>query len=460
MLKISEHFEYYYNRETHWECFNVVSNKEIYWSSVVKEDYIHFKSDEDSVCTSITFFKESNIELANSCEIKSSYYVGLDRFPKLGLSVYVEPKINDIFSIDYIQMLIDALTDSENFKHLEGLIELKIDEKWIEIESKKQLLLTPFLLAQFLVLVKSIVRKGLKKSYYTVTENLNNRVKGKILIGQQIKLNILKNRMTNTVCQYKEFSLDSEVNQFLKYVLSKVSFLLDDYRDNEEFCKKMHSFLVYNQGAFQKISNQTFKELRFKETNPFYNEYNQAVNIGNQILKLIDYNISNSNVVDKIKHPPFWIDMSKLFELYVFKKLREYYPNDGEVKYHQKHNRQEPDFILNTRCGLKAVVDAKYKPRYKKGNPSMEDARQLAGYTRLNSIYKELCIEEDRIISAYFIYPKDILIAKESKVEIEENFDSNNHLNTDDEVNNFFGNARKSTTYKQMYLQEIEMTIS
>lgn len=74
--------------------------------------------------------------------------------------------------------------------------------------------------------------------------------------------------------------------------------------------------------------------------------------------------------------------MSKLFELYVFKKIRERFPYEGEVKYHQKYNRHEPDFILNTNCGLKAIVDAKYKPRYKSGNPSMEDARQLAGYTR------------------------------------------------------------------------------
>ncbi|NHQ72821.1 hypothetical protein HAP39_20365 [Elizabethkingia miricola] len=112
-------------------------------------------------------------------------------------------------------------------------------------------------------------------------------------------------------------------------------------------------------------------------------------------MTLVDHNISESLNKDKSLHPPFWIDMSKLFELYVFKKLGERFPLDGEVKYHQKHNRQEPDFILNTKNGIQAVVDAKYKPRYQTGNPSIDDARQLAGYTRLNSIYKELNIDSD-----------------------------------------------------------------
>ncbi|MDM1537667.1 5-methylcytosine restriction system specificity protein McrC [Myroides odoratimimus] len=453
MLKISEHFEYYHEKKVHWERFNAVSQKEQYYSDEIQEDFIHFQSNKDSLCASISFFRDLESMSVNSCAIKSTYYIGLDRFPKLGLNVYIEPKINDVLKIDYIQMLMEALTDSENFDHLEGLTQTKWEEPWIEIETTQQLLLTPFLLAQYLAIVKSIVKKGLKKSYYTVTANLTNRVKGKVLVGQQIKQNILKNRLTKTVCQYQEFGYDTEVNQFLKFVLQKISSLLNDYRSNKEFSSNLHELLVFNQGAFQQISNQSFKELKFKENNPFYRSYNQAIELGNQILKLIDNNISKPTQENKVNYPPFWIDMSKLFELYVFKKLREQFPNEGEVKYHFKVNRQEPDFILNTKCGLKAVVDAKYKPRYKKGNPSMEDARQLAGYTRLNTIYKELGINDDSIIPAYFIYPKDMLIEKVGDESAEINFDNS----IDSDVFPFFHTPRKSSTYRQMYLQEIEL---
>lgn len=91
-------------------------------------------------------------------------------------------------------------------------------------------------------------------------------------------------------------------------------------------------------------------------------------------------------------------------------KLRERFPHEGEVKYHQKQNRQEPDFIFNTNCGSKAVVYTKYKPCYKSRNPSIEDARELAGYARLNSICKELGFSKDEIIPAYFINPAELNI--------------------------------------------------
>lgn len=457
MLNISEHFEYYHNILSHSERFKLVSKWEEYVCNETKWDSIYFKGNDESLCVSILLNNSDENNKSNLCEIKSSFYVGLDRFPKLGLNVYVEPKINDKIKVNYIQILMDAFTESENFDHLDGLIETKLDEEWIEIETTQQLLLTPFLFAQYLALVKNIVKKGLKKSYYSVTENLNNRVKGKVLVGQQIKQNILKNRFTKTMCQYQEFGYNTEVNQFLKFVLNKISYHFDSFLSNEEFTKNLNELLIFNKAAFQQITNRTFTELKFKENNPFFRNYNQAIDLGNQILKLVDYNISKSSEENKIKHPPFWIDMSKLFELYVFKKLREQFPQEGEVNYHQKFNRQEPDFILNTKCGLKAVVDAKYKPRYKKGNPSIEDARQLAGYTRLNSIYKELGIEDDVLITAYFIYPKDILVEEIANALSEENFEEKIELSIEKDFIPFFRTARKSSTYRQMYLQEIEL---
>ena len=148
--------------------------------------------------------------------------------------------------------------------------------------------------------------------------------------------------------------------------------------------------------------------------------------------------------------------MSKLFELYVFKKLKTQFPEEGQVKYHEKRNRQELDFIINT-PNIKAVVDAKYKPRYASGNPSMDDARQLSGYTRLNSVYKELGIGNDNntIIPAYFIYPANLQ---------EEIFDDFENIETDsleeisvDSKKILQSDLRTSSTYRQMYLQEVKL---
>jgi 5-methylcytosine-specific restriction enzyme subunit McrC len=451
MLRISEHFEFY--NENQLSTFKKVENWEIYYDGTVQEDRIDFFGKIDSPCVSISL--QTNVEKENhTCDIKSYYYIGLDQFSKLKLNVYVEPKLNNgTQQLDYITMLLEALKAPENFDHLDGLIQTKLNEEWIEIKSDLKPILTPFLIAQFLAVVQNLVKKGLKKSYYTVQKNLNSRVKGKILVGDQIKHNLLKNRLTKTICQYQEFGFDTEVNQFLKHVLSVIPNLLAGFNQGNQF-NQLQEVLNYCKGGFYQVNNKVFKKIKHHENNPFYRNYNQAIQLGNQILALQDYNISSQNLHQTTKHPRFWIDMSKLFELYVFQQLKEEYSENGEVQYHKKFNKQEPDFILNTKGGIKAVVDAKYKPRYANGNPSMEDARQLSGYTRLNSVYRELGITDNTIIPAYFIYPTNLSLIDEEDSNCGDIFEDD-VIRSDTAI--LKTDCRKSTSYKEMYLQEVKL---
>lgn len=218
MLRISEHFEYYH--KDHISIFQKIENWESYFNLSTLEDEINFENDEEKNCVSIVLDKNSE-ENQYSCSISSSYYIGLDCFPNLGANVYIEPKINnEEKQVNYVQTLLDSLKEPEKFEHLDGLISTKFNDEWIEIDKQLQSLLTPFLIAQFLSVVKDLVKKGLKKSYYEKVENLNNKVKGKVLVGQQIKQNILKNRYTKTICKFQEFGFDIELNQFLKFVLA------------------------------------------------------------------------------------------------------------------------------------------------------------------------------------------------------------------------------------------------
>ena len=455
MLKISEHFEYY-EKGDHFNKFKEVIQWEEHYKSSEFKDELFFLGNEKRKCVSISLKKSESGNEPHFCEINSSYYIGLDRFTNLDLTVYVGPKLNKgILKVDYIKMLLEALKEPENFNHLEGLIETKFDDEWIEIDSNLQPLLTPFLLAQFLAVVKRIVKKGLKLAYYTKTENLSNRIKGKILVGEQVKRNIVKNRVLNTVCQFQEFGVDTEVNQFLKFVLSQVGVHLDEFLNSLDIYKNLMEHLNYCKGGFQQVKHKSFSKSNYKESNPFFKDYNLAIKLGNQILSIKDYNISKSIQKGTIKHPPFWIDMSKLFELYVFKKLKDRFPIEGNVKYHEEHSGQELDFIINTE-NIKAVVDAKYKPRYKSGNPLLDDARQLAGYTRLNSVYKELSIDNDVIIPTYFIYPSNLKNISD-KDETYNNFKVVDRLVNERSI--LETSFRESTTYRKMYLQEVELPV-
>lgn len=335
----------------------------------------------------------------------TNYFVGVDWLEIEKAAVYVEPKLNDTEQVNFMGMLTKSLSAKENFNHLEGLFHVEYDKPWIAIPEQRDLL-SPLLIVQFLKIVQQIVRKGLKKSYYRVTENLNSRVKGKILVSRQIKENIVKNRFTKTVCTYDEYGINTKENQFLKLVLEFVSSYIGqkEHLFDKQQNSELRNILHYCQPAFELVNLPQHKHMKlYSHTNVFYKEYKEALRIGEYILKRFSFNISKTSE-SKTTTPPFWIDMSKLFELYVFEKLRQVFSEQGTVTYHDRYAGGKETDILIRKGDYKCVVDCKYKPHIKEGNPSLEDKRQVVGYTRLVSVYNKLEIEKDKLIKALIIY--------------------------------------------------------
>jgi 5-methylcytosine-specific restriction enzyme subunit McrC len=446
MLRIAEHFQFYTNSSEHLNCLLQAYTESFILDNKFSPKSIYFKGETNRPCLSISINEEH-------VSIESSYYIGLGWLRPWDKPVLIEPKVNsDSKKLDHIKMLVEALKEPENLNHLDGLMDIHFDEEWIPVEGDYEVSLTPFLVAQFLMTVRSIVRKGLKKEYYSVTENLQSRIKGKVLVSQQIRDNVVRNRLTNTVCSYQEFGVDSAANRFLKYVLKYVSTQLHNFQE-KSLKDTLIEPLTYCLGGFQTVSDEKFYQFKQKENNPLYREYNIAIQLGNQILQLMDHNLTKTSEVKKI-YPPHWIDMSKLFELYVFKKLREKFTGYQSVQYHVKANYQELDFLIND-GDFKAVVDAKYKPRYKSGNPSMEDARQISGYARMNKIYSILKVSDNQLIPAYIIYPSELKYGEEvdsDKIE-EVKMNEMEKLIKESEV-------RKSTVYKEIYMQEVSLNFS
>ena len=337
--------------------------------------------------------------------LKAHYYIGVDWL--VGEEyVYIAPKMNcqeAKVEIDFLKMLLEIYTADIEEKHTRDLLKIYWKEPQITIEQQKDFL-TPFLVVQFLQLLKRITRKGLKKSYYTVEENLNSRIKGKIQIGKHLKQNVFKNKLTTHVCRYQQFGMDNLENRFLKKVLQFVISFKNThptfFAGNEATISEL---ITYCTPYFELISEELDME-RIKNItiNPFFKEYEEAIEIGKHILKRFSYNITETTQ-QKVAISPFWIDMPKLFELYVYKKLQEKFGGKEEVVYHFIADYTELDFLLNT-PEYKMVIDAKYKPIYEEGKV-IDDIRQVSAYARLKAVYNEFEIEENKLIDCLIIYP-------------------------------------------------------
>jgi 5-methylcytosine-specific restriction endonuclease McrBC regulatory subunit McrC len=362
-------------------------------------------------------------EITSDNQLKTNYYIGIYWLIKNELAIYIAPKLNtDTQQTDYLKMLFSCLKHSDIAGYTKNLYEIKFDEPFIEIEQKQDMI-TPLLIVQFLQLLKIIVHKGLKKSYYRIEQNLYGKIKGKVLVSQTLKQNILKNKLLKTFCQHDEFGVNSPENKVLKKTLIFVQKYLAFFPDQ---FKAVESIIDYCQAAFQEVGEcKDLNELKNVKIDSFFKEYKEGLHISSLILRRFGYNIKNIDKNEyKIKVPPFWIDMSKLFELYVLSLLKDKYNN--HVKYQTQGTYGQPDFILTIE-NKKTIIDTKYKTKWKidfnklpedDRHNLVKDIRQLSGYARDTKILEKLGCkaidEQNVIIDCLIIYPDtDPLTSKE-----------------------------------------------
>ncbi|EJL75382.1 5-methylcytosine restriction system specificity protein McrC [Chryseobacterium populi] len=376
-------------------------------------------------------------EEAGFYSIKADYYVGLDWLGNTGRTVCVEPKINpglteyfndclesdensseeytadyrvEQVEVNYLDLLLQIMSLPKTAEASEGVIRIDWEAKYIRIDRKDDRL-TPFLIVQFLQVLKAIVRKGLKKSYYKVRANLNNRAKGKILVGEHIRQNVFKSRFTSTFCEFQVFGADHIENRFLKKVLQ----FAVSYIENNEFLfssniDSVKNIVSYCRPAFELIGEDIEeKYLKNINLNPFFNEYKEALRIGQFILKRFSYNITKT-AQQKTETPPFWIDMPQLFELYFYYQLLKANPSDEKYIHYQFSTYGNSLDILISKPGFEMIIDAKYKLKYNKSHIH-QDIRQVSGYARLKKVIHQIKAdnpewEENKTIDCLIIYPE------------------------------------------------------
>lgn len=361
------------------------------------------------------FPKKRNPELAKCLgiypttmghRVECSYFIGVDWIQQ-NQAVYVEPKLNsDLGQTHYLKMLFDGLQNPEAAERVEDLFFIDFDARPIEIEQQEDLL-TPLLVVHFLQLLRHIVKKGLKKSYYKVTHNGQARIKGKILVSDTLKRNHARGKYLNTFCAYEEFGVNGIENRLLKTALLFIQkYISNTTRFGTE--RYVRDSLHYIAPAFELVSETSYiQELKQVKPNSFYKEYESALKLAQMILKRFGYTISNASEKGRVKTPPFWIDMSLLFEIYVFNLLKTEF--NTAILYQVRGKRWVPDFLLKSDMH-RMIVDAKYKPSYaNKNNYDPDDIRQLSGYARDTKLLKELGLSENematKVIECLIIYP-------------------------------------------------------
>lgn len=366
-----------------------------------------------------SFSEEELISLIKDCpqlieniDIKAlsattGYFIGLQWLADTGKVLYVKPKLDKHSKqTHFLNMLGFCLQHPEVYLYTDELFRIDFSKKQISIEQESDLI-TPLIIVQFLSIVHNIVKSGLRKGYYKVERNIKSTVRGKIMVGKTIKRNHLKNKTLHTYCTFENFGVNIPDNKLLKKSLEFVTRYTKQVGNNNINFSAVLNFIT---PAFEKVdADIDIHNVHYDSNNPFFKNYKEAIRLAKIILKRFGYHLSSIEKQSSLTVPPFWIDMSKLFELYVLGKLKEAIELKNII-FQAKGEYGNLDF-LKTEVGKELVIDAKYKLDYKHGKYNIDDIRQISAYARdkgiLNKMPSYKTSTLNPLVNCIIIYPDD-----------------------------------------------------
>lgn len=328
----------------------------------------------------------------------ANYFIGTCWLRCNELSLVVHPKIA---GIDLAEMLVTALnvTDRQAVDYFYKCYGISFDEPAIETQ-ECQSQLTPLLIVHYILLLESLVRHGLRKEYVTREETLKGKIKGHILFARQVRECVIPKQEHKNVCRYQIYTEDNPVNQLLKLALAFADKMLRTYLYSHPSYKVLRPRICRLDNAFARVSLPTsVPKVRRVSASKIFRHYTDAVRLARTILRRYDYSLSN---ISKDRHstPPFWIDMSRLFEMYVLSKLRAAYGNN--ILFQVSGHSNEADYLHLTE---ETVIDAKYKPQYGTKDYLIEDIREISGYARDNKITAHFTMHNTPEPRCLIVYP-------------------------------------------------------
>ena len=327
----------------------------------------------------------------------ASYVIGAQWFDAAKTMPLVVTTKHGCDRIDFLKMFSVCFNSGIEAKEFSKIYAVDMDAPRIKAPELKSVL-SPLIVAHFLSIVKDIVKRGLKKDYVQREENLK-KVRGRIDISRNERMNILKKRYDKVFCRYQEYSEDTLENRLIKKALlfSQQVLLVAGMSDSLlSLQHTIHECL----SAFSNVSDQIeVWEVKAIKHHKIFREYDDAVKLAQMILHRYDYSITNITTAEEEYCPVFWIDMAMLYEHYVLGLLREAY---GSKIHYQLHGYTGyPDFVCYSPM---LVMDTKYIPRFGSGNIDAYIARQLSGYCRDKRIFST---KPEMNVPCVVIYPKE-----------------------------------------------------
>lgn len=341
---------------------------------------------------------ENNVVLQADDKLLVRHHVGFIQINKTRLLIY--PKISKrMTGDDEFEKAFTILMRLLSYSGFEGVKNIPTPQNMDKYNGDLLELFIGLFIDELLLQFKRDINRG----YNHQLEN-QTFIKGKVDFVETVKKNSFKKHLHYV--RYDQFSENILLNRVFKSVIQN---LISRTNSKRNKIKLKQSLLWLEDVEEISLSNEIWENVKFTRYNF---KYVPAFNMA----KLFYYNSSpNLNVGDEYAFS-FLVPVNQLFELYLYKVLREHLVEDFDVKYQspikylaysedKNYLQLRPDITFVSRGQVKYIIDAKYKEVLYEGqelSASQADVYQMLAYSvrytcdNIALIYPKLLIDEQR----------------------------------------------------------------
>ena len=261
--------------------------------------------------------------------------------------------------------------------------------------------------------LNELCRRHLRRHFLREQQNFVGKVKGKVIIKENLRQNMSRCRPDRIFCEYQSVSDDILENRILRAALERASRYIADYRKingNNILQQWIRSCRAGLQGvSVVPIKRAEFSAARKRGAFAFYAK---PLTLAKAVLLNLGLN-PHAEIETNTKTPPFALNSAELFERYAEIKLLQKYET-LKACYNTDISGGNEGFTVNVRPDFYVpfseqqqpqIIDAKYKDIRKYKHPMQNDIYQVVAYSCHKRLLEKMECEENNNIKLGLAYP-------------------------------------------------------
>ena len=256
-------------------------------------------------------------------------------------------------------------------------------------------------------------QRHMRRHFIRERQNFVGKMKGKILVGENLRRNIIHARPDRIYCEYQSVSDDILENQILRTALERAARCFAEYRDHKNTLGILQQWIRASRATLRDVSTRHVKPGDFiaARKRGAFAFYKRPLALAKAVLQQLGPNPKSE--ISQTQTPPFALNSAVLFERYAEIVLSKRFSELKAPTYNISGNdsgdfniKIRPDFYIPNETEPQ-IIDAKYKDidlayteindSNQKTKPPHGDIYQVVAYSQHRELLNRMGCERDSI---------------------------------------------------------------